>query len=131
MRAKWLSVTCMCICSIGSAVPAAHGQELRRSGFVGVSVAAIPSAVRADLGLPDGLGVMVQAVVDGGSAKAAAIQPNDVITQIGDHTVRDVTDFVDTVRVLRAGDARALHVRRGPAELIVDITIRPRPFEAA
>jgi pimeloyl-ACP methyl ester carboxylesterase len=87
--------------------------------------------VRADLGIPAGVGVSVQGVIDGASAAAAGILPNDVITQIGDHTVRGVADFVETVRPLRAGDVRPLLVRRGREQMTIPITIRPRPFESA
>jgi pimeloyl-ACP methyl ester carboxylesterase len=122
---------CAALACLVFAPPAVNAQELRRSGFVGVSVQQIPEDVRADLGIPAGIGVSVQGVIAGASAAAAGIRPNDVITQIGDHTVRGVTDFVDTVRPLRAGDVRTLLVRRARERLTVQITIRPRPFERA
>lgn len=81
--------------------------------------------------LPAAVGVIVVTVVDGGSAAAAGILTNDVIVEIGDHAVRGVTDFVDTVRPLRAGEVRALVVRRGREALTLDVTIRPRPLEHA
>jgi pimeloyl-ACP methyl ester carboxylesterase len=122
---------CAALACLLCAPAAARAQELRRSGFVGVSVRAIPEAVRADLDIPEGVGVSVEGVIGGASAAAAGLRPNDVITQIGDHTVRGVTDFVDTVRPLRAGDVRALLVRRGRESLTIPITVQPRPFEAA
>jgi len=109
----------------------AGGDELRRSGFVGVQVVAVPENVRAELEVPDGVGVLVQGLVEGGSAKSAGIQANDVITDIGDHRVAGVPDFVQIARMLRGGDERTLRIRRGRQTLTVDVPIRPRPYESA
>src|SRR5262249_40451123 len=102
-----------------SAVWTTEAQELRRSGFIGVQVVAAADGVR------------VQALVDGGSAKAAGLEANDVITGVDDRHVVDVADFVNLVRGLRAGDVRTLRVRRGGAMLDVSVPIRPRPYEQA
>src|SRR5689334_15744862 len=85
-----------------------RGQEatLRRAGFVGVSVAAVPDDSRARLRLNGG--VIVQSLVEGGSAQAAGLAPKDIITQIGDHKVEGVDDFTGAVRALRAGDEVAI-----------------------
>jgi len=90
-----LYVSAVFLC--GSPTPT-HAQELRRSGFLGVQVVAMPEAVRTDLGLPNDAGVLVQALVEGGSAKSAGIEPDDVITYVGDHRVTGVADFVQVTR---------------------------------
>jgi S1-C subfamily serine protease len=77
----------------------AHARALRRSGFFGVQVVALPDRMREELGLAAGTGVLVQAIDDGGSAKAAGIQPNDVITHVGDHAVSSVGLRGQTARV--------------------------------
>jgi len=96
-----------------------------------VSVAAVPERIRTELAIPEGVGVIVQGVVEGGSATPAGIRPNDVILQIGDRPVRGVSDFVDSVRPLRAGDVRTLRVQRGREPMTMSVTIRPRPLEHA
>jgi pimeloyl-ACP methyl ester carboxylesterase len=118
----------MCVCSSQTAT---HAQELRRSGFLGVQVVAVPEAVRADLGLPTDAGVLVQALVDGGSAKSAGIEQDDVITDVGDHRVTGVADFVQVARGLREGDTSAVRVRRRRASITVSVLVRPRPYERA
>jgi pimeloyl-ACP methyl ester carboxylesterase len=107
----------------------ASAQELRRSGFVGVQVVAIPDAIRAEFALPPDTGVLVQSLVEGGSARSAGVQPNDVITGVGDTVVTGVGDFVRIVRNLRAGDVPTLRIRRGGQTLAVATPIRPRPYE--
>ena len=74
-----------------------YGQELRRSGFLGVTAVPIPDETRKQLD-PSETGIMVKSVVQGGSAKDADIRADDVITQVNNHRVIDVTDFVQTVK---------------------------------
>jgi len=108
----------------------APGQELRRSGFLGILPAPLSDAVLQQL-QPNETGIMVQNVVDGGSAKAAGIQANDIITQVNDHKVTDVNDFIQTARGLRAGDTATIHLRRGADRLARQVLVKPRPFESA
>ena len=114
----------------GSPTPT-HAQELRRSGFLGVQIVAVPEAVRTDLGLPSDAGVLVQALVEGGSAKSAGIEPDDVITYVGDHRVTGVADFVQVARGLREGDTPAVVIRRRRASVTLSVLVRPRPYERA
>ncbi len=75
-------------------------QELRRSGFLGIVAAPLTEEARKQLGSGE-MGILVKSVVDGGSAKDAGINSNDIITQVNDHRVLDVSDFLQTVRTLR------------------------------
>src|SRR5438874_8443120 len=58
-------------------------QELRRSGFLGIVTVALTDEARKQLQLNE-TGILVQSVVDGGSAKDSGIQSNDIITQVND-----------------------------------------------
>ena len=115
---------------VSSLFSTARADELRRSGFMGVQAAPVSDALRGQLKLPVG-GILVQALVEGGSAKAAGLQAGDVITAVGAHPVSDVTDFVATVAKLRAGDVASVHLRRGAQELSLDLGVKPRPFESS
>ena len=83
------------------------------------------------MAVPEARGVLVQRVVDGGSANAAGIRANDVITSIDGHDVTGVSDFVDRVRAFRAGDRVPVTLRRDGQSLSLQLAIRPRPYEAA
>jgi pimeloyl-ACP methyl ester carboxylesterase len=124
--APWFVMAALATSIAGSGSAA---QELRRAGFVGVQVVAVPDAVRQDLQLPPGIGVLVQALADGGSAGAAGIRPDDVIVAVANRDVAGVQDFVQLARDLRAGDAPEVRVRRGHESLSLRVPIRPRPFE--
>src|SRR5437763_12577989 len=105
-----------CILHFAFAVAAA---DLPRSGFLGVQV-------RTDTG-----GVRVLSVVEGGSAKAAGIQQDDIITAINDHVATTSDDFVAFVRGLRAGDVATVYLKRAGEPLQLQMNVKPRPFEHA
>src|SRR5947209_207932 len=107
----------------------AFGQELRRSAFIGVQAAPVTDEVRARLHVSETGGVLVLGLVEGGSAKEAGLEPNDVITQIGDHPILNVGDFVATVAKLRAGDTVTIRFFRNGAAQTKQVSLKPRPFE--
>jgi S1-C subfamily serine protease len=87
------------------------GQESRRSGLVGVTAA--PSSGRTQAARRKrnrNPGERRRRVRLG---QGCGIQPNDIITQLNDHKVIDVNDFVRTAKSLRAGDVAIVSVRRG------------------
>src|SRR5438874_1528208 len=105
-------------------------QELRRSGFLGIVTVALTEDARKQL-QPNETGILVQSVVEGGSAKDSGIQANDIITQVNDHKIIDVNDFVQTAKNLRAGDSATIHIRRNSASLTKQLLVKPRPYESA
>src|SRR4029077_3019714 len=116
MRTRTIAVL---VASLYSGV--ATGQELRRSGFVGVQVVAVP----------DGNGVVVQTLVDGGSAGAAGLRAQDVITDVNHHRIAGVPDFVQLVKGFRAGDTALVTITRDGNPRTVPVPIRARPLETA
>jgi hypothetical protein len=108
----------------------ASAQELRRSGFFGVVAVPLTDDVRKQLPLNE-TGIIVQGLVGDGAAKAAGIQPGDVITQINDQKIADVDGFVQTARSFHAGDTVTFHFRHGTEILTKQVTVKPRPFESA
>jgi uncharacterized protein len=123
-RTAGLCITFTLVSSLAAA------QELRRSGFLGIVSAPLTEAARQELQTNE-TGILVQNVVDGGSAKAAGIQPNDIVTQVNDHKVIDLNDFIQTARGLHAGDTATVHLRRGAESLTKQIIVKPRPVESA
>jgi len=119
----------VCIAFI-SLAGTATAQELRRSGFLGIVSVPLTDVARRQLQANES-GILVQNVVEGGSAKAAGIEPNDVITQVNDHKVVDVSDFIQTARGLHAGDVAMIHLRRGSESLTKPVPVKPRPLESA
>lgn len=122
-----LLIPAICLLAFSSLL---SGQELRRSGFLGVTAVPIPDGARTQLE-PNETGILVKSVVEGGSARAADIRADDLITQVNDHKVIDVGDFVQTVKTLRAGDVVTISLRRGSEHLTKRMPVKPRPYESA
>ena len=112
-------------------VALAGGQELRRAGFIGVRAGQLTDEARARLRITGDGGILVLGVVDGGAAKEAGLEPDDVITQINDHKIANPDDFVATVIRLRAGDSVTIHFVRGRAAQTKQVALKPRPYESS
>jgi pimeloyl-ACP methyl ester carboxylesterase len=105
----------------------ASGQELKRSGFVGVQVTApAPDAAGTPVA-----GVRVQALAAGGTAAAAGIQPDDIITELDGRPVAGVDAFVQSAKNLKAGDTVTVKLTRGAEALSFNLVVKPRPFETS
>ncbi|TGN61817.1 Do family serine endopeptidase [Paracoccus liaowanqingii] len=105
----------------GNDVPAAGTDQP-----MGVGLTTIPEAMRRQLGLNEGLGIMVQTVIPGSAAAAAGLTQGDIITSAAGADVTNPQDLINAwntalesdvpllVRVLRSGGA--LFVAIDPAE---------------
>jgi len=99
-----------------------EAQELRRSGFMGISAAALTDEARKQL-RPNETGILVQALVDGGSAKAAGIEPRDVIIQIDGRDVKEWRDLPRIVADTPIGKEIAVTIVRNSKELTKTVKI--------
>ncbi len=107
----------------------AQAGELPRGGFLCLAVGGVSAEEGRELGIASG--VKVLKLVDGGSGKAAGIQPGDVITQIDSSKVAGTEAFVDSARHLHAGDVVTISLLRGGNAKDVRMEVRPRPFETS
>ena len=97
----------------------------RRAGN-GLTLSPVPAALRVQLDLPRGAGVLVAAIDDGATAgrpDLASLQRHDVVTHVGDERIETGEAFVEalnryargdefTLRVVRRGRTRILRVKR-------------------
>jgi serine protease Do len=87
--------------------------EERAAYYIGVSIDAADDAVRAQLGLPEGQGVVVTEVVGGGPADKAGVKKHDIVLELGGkpidspqtlaQQVQAAQDQPTTIKLLRAG----------------------------
>ena len=95
--------------------------DLPRAAFLGVQAGPVK----------EGKGAIVMGLLEGGSAKAAGLQPDDVIVAVDDEPVEDPGQLVARLGQHRAGDRVKIRwLRDGKAEEN-DVVIRPRPFESS
>jgi hypothetical protein len=82
-------------------------QSLISSNDLGVDVADVQPALRAQLNLPEGTGLAVTAVPDGGQGAQAGIQPHDVLLSVGDAKVGSTEQLAEA---LRAADGKPVKI---------------------
>ena len=75
-----------------------------------------------DLGTVDG--VYVAEVTDGSGAKAAGIEPGDVIVKIGDKKVHNMAELQESLTQYRPGDKTEVTILRGKKEKALDVTLK-------
>jgi S1-C subfamily serine protease len=76
-------------------------------------------------------GVMIAGVLQNGPAAKAGLKPGDVITQVSEHQVRNVSELLSRVAALQPGTASNLVILRG--NKLVELTVNPgtRPLSSA
>lgn len=106
---------------------------VREVAYLGVSVQPLGETLRAQLDLPEGVGLSVAYVVKGSPAEAAGLRRHDVLQKFGDQLLVSVYQLKVLVRVAGPGAERSFTlVRRGRAmQLPVELGTRRVPTEAA
>jgi hypothetical protein len=87
---------------------------------------ALSDIVRAQLGVPAGHGLVVQAVVDESPAAKAGFQANDVLLKAGDKDLTGLNDLVEAVQAA-ADKELAVELLRGGEKMTVMVTPDKRP----
>ncbi len=144
---------------LGSAIAAtaAHGAEPRlpvpqsevsgevkteKGAYLGVVVSPAARALRRQLKLPEGVGLVVDSVVPGGPAESAGLKRDDVLQKLDDQLLIDPQQFAVLVRLrkpgeelklsaLHEGQAQSVTVKLGEHELAALDEARPRMFMRA
>lgn len=121
---------------IGFAIPiddvAAMFDDLIDFGYVtgaymGVSVENVDEEAASRYSLPTG--AYVVKVEKDSAAQKAGIEVKDIITDVGGHTVSNVTDLTRALRNFKAGDSTTVTVIRGGKQVSLQITLDERPQE--
>jgi putative serine protease PepD len=75
-------------------------------------------------------GARIQQVSSDGPAADAGLRSGDLVTRVGDRTVRSWEDLVLAIRQLEAGSTVKVRVRRGSAEQTLQVTVGSRPVDS-
>jgi putative serine protease PepD len=95
------------------------GQQIKR-GYLGIETGDAAT----------GTGAIVGAVVPGGPADQAGLQPGDRLLSIGGHAVTSSGDVVAAVAGIEPGHEVKIGVRRGSDERTVTVRLGARPAQA-
>lgn len=92
--------------------------------WIGVSCSpdALDKTLRAQLGIPDELGVAILSVVDESPASKAGLKENDILLKAGDKGLSKVQDLVDAVEVAKDQDLSIELIREGKK---TTVTVKP------
>ena len=93
--------------------------------YMGVSVENMDAEAASRYGLPTG--AYVVKVDKDSAAENAGIQVKDIITDVGGHSVSNITELTRALRNFKAGDSTTVTVTRGGSQVILQITLDERP----
>lgn len=93
--------------------------------FLGVEIYSLNAQVAQELGVKISQGVVIDRVVDGGSAQYAGMQPQDIILKVNDRAIHDVPELTEMVGRAKVGDTLQLTVLRNGKEMNLPVRMRP------
>lgn len=93
---------------------------------LGIAAGPLPPAVRAQVDLPDGVGLLVESVAEDGPAGDAGVLRFDLLVKFDDQLVCSPQQLDTLVRMAGVGAKASLTIRRGGRERVLEATIEER-----
>jgi serine protease Do len=104
--------------------------EQKSEYYIGVSIESADDALRAQLGLPAGEGVVVTDVVSGSPAEKAGVKAHDIILELGPNPIGTPEALAGQVQASR-DKPTTLKIVRGGKPITMDVTAAVRKVEAS
>lgn len=92
--------------------------------YLGINIYDLDSESAKELKLDISQGVVIESLVDGGSAQFAGLQPKDVITAVDGRKIRSTPELQEIVSRAKAGDLLQVVVMRRGEEVEVPVRMR-------
>ena len=121
---------------IGFAIPVSTAKQVMEQliatgavtrGWVGVELQEITPELAESFKLGSTAGVLVAGVQRGSPADSAGMKPGDIVLSVDGKPVRDPDSMRNLIVALTPGKQTALGVRRGQANLELQVTVGKRP----
>ncbi|MBB1650341.1 MULTISPECIES: S1C family serine protease [Delftia] len=100
-------------------------------GWIGVEPNELSPELAETFGVKADSGVIITGVLQAGPAAQAGMRPGDVIVQVGEKPIRNVSELLTAVAALKPGEAAKFDVRRGEGPVELQITPGLRPAQSA
>jgi len=100
--------------------------EVRREPYLGLVTGPVAEQVRAQLAIPDGIGLAVEAVAKDGPAGRGGVKKFDILRKFDDQLVCTAEQLSALVKAAGKGKEVALTVTRGGKEEVVEVLIDDR-----
>ena len=97
--------------------------------WIGLECFPVQPALRAQLGLADNQGLLVEAVMPGSPAAKAGVKQYDVLLKAGDKKLSDMKTLVEAIEAAKDKPLK-LELFRAGKSITVDVTPAKRPAEA-
>ena len=97
--------------------------------YMGVSAVAIDAALQKHLGLPEGVGLLVDYVDSGSPAKDVGIQMHDVLWRLNDQILVNAQQLGVLVRMHRPGEELRITLLRQAKPVDVTVRLAEREFQ--
>ena len=103
--------------------------QLEKAAYLGVSTSSAPKALRHQVELPNGVGLVVDVVAPDSPAAEAGLKQHDLLHKLNDQLLVNPQQLAVLVRTQKAGDSIKLTVIRGgkPVELTAKLIERELP----
>jgi Do/DeqQ family serine protease len=92
--------------------------------YLGINIYDLDSEAARELNITISQGVVVESLVDGGSAQFAGLQPKDVITKVDDRPIKNTPSLQEIVSRAKVGDVLRVAVVRRGEELEIPVPLR-------
>ena len=102
--------------------PADRARPAASPRRLGTSFAPVPAAVREQIDLPEGVGLLVDAVEPGSPAAAAGLKRFDILTRFNDQIVCNADQLATLIRLRKPGPV-TLTMLRGGRERKIQVTL--------
>lgn len=101
---------------------------LEKRPWVGVSVSPAPAALRHQLKVSDGVGLVVEFVQPGSPGADAGLKPFDLLLKLDDQWLINPEQFAVLVRMHHAGDEVKLNIVRQGGEQTITVKLAEHEF---
>ena len=100
-----------------------------RRGWIGVEPADLSSELMETFSVKAKRGVLITGVLQDGPAAQAGIRPGDVIVDVGDKQIANVSELLSSVAALKPGQSANFRLQRRDETVQLSVTpgLRPRP----
>jgi len=88
---------------------------------LGISATSVDASLAAQDNLSVDHGALIRSLVSGGPAASAGLQVGDVIVQINNKAVNDLSSLTDALLTKNPGDTVAVHIYRGSQQLTINV----------
>jgi hypothetical protein len=99
------------------------GERMEKGPYIGVATSPVPVALRDQLQLRPGIGLVVDHVTLDGPAEKAGLKPSDVVEKLDDQLLVNNQQLAVLVRTHKVGDEVKLSIIRAAKPQVVTVTV--------